>query len=169
MSSKNFSSRSPKRVKRREDTARVAHLQAVLPAQRLQRRVAHRGADQLAKLHMRAGRSQRRRTVRGRGDRELIRTGPGRGIARIQTAHREPLQRGSLGLRHRYHRPRHRPHRQRTIDQQQRIDGAIDLFPPRLILAPVCRIARTAALPCTPAVTAAVTSSPRSSRTTTAA
>ena len=68
-------------------------------------------------------------------------------IARIQAAHREPLQRGGLGLRHGDDSPRHRTYRQRTIDQQQRVDRAVHLFPPLLILPPTCGIAGTARIP----------------------
>ena len=96
---------------------------------------------------MGAGGCQRCRAPRGRCDRELIRARPGRRVARVQAANREPLQRGSLGFRHRDHGPRHRPHCQRTVDQQQRIDGAIHLLPPGLVLTPVCRVAGTRRIP----------------------
>ena len=63
--------------------ARVARLEAVLPAQRLERRAAHGDADDLAQLHVRAGRGQRRRAagrVERRRDAVLIGAGAGRQI-----------------------------------------------------------------------------------------
>ena len=71
-------------AERVEQAARVARLQPVLPAQRLQRGVAHGGADDLAELHVRAGRRQRRRRrdLDRRRDAELVGAGAGRQVAR---------------------------------------------------------------------------------------
>ena len=116
-------------AERVRQAACIARLEPVLPAQRLQRRDAGRHADDLAELHVRAGRGQRRRPAGDldrRGEAVLVGAGPGREVGGCPARHGQARERRALRLGHRHHRARHRRRGQRPIDQQHRVDGAAD-------------------------------------------
>ena len=81
-------------------------------------------ADQLAELHVRAGRRQRARARRRRRDAVLIGARARREIDVPLARHRQPLQRRALAFRHRDDRARERGRRQRPVDEQHRVDRA---------------------------------------------
>ncbi len=161
---------------------RRTNLQPVLPPQRLQRRIAHRHSNQLPQLRMRTRTDEflptTVSTTQPRRHAILIRPRPRSEIRRIQTPHRQSLQRRRLRLRHRDHRPRQRPLRQRAIDQQNRIDrphhrrrhsGSVTFSHPVSVSRHDAGSPAQAAFPCTPAVTTAVTVTFKSFAATTAA
>ena len=125
MSSNSVASLHAVSAERVKHAARVARFEAVLPAQRLQRRVcASRGRSSSPSFMCGLADVSGLAAGQRRGDAGLIGAGAGREIDVQLARHRQPLQRGALALRHRDHHARQRGGRQRPVDEQHRVDRA---------------------------------------------
>ena len=105
-------------AERMEHAAGIAWLEAVLPPQRLLRRLPDGPADQLPELDVRTGRRPHAvRLPAGAAMQNWSVPGAGGQVHRLPARHGKPLQGGALSLGDRHRRARERAGRERARDQ----------------------------------------------------